>query len=221
MEIKKQKLDDRNGKPLSKVMSVVGILMMLFGVQLVGVGTLSAQKGKIQMPNFESPPGYTTTVQGVTHTYNFYPLTKTILIPWDRMQMNANGLPKGVTTSNVFTCPSATAKNYYNNPFGTLPKFGTPSKTAFQAFHGGTATGTILYFEYAHVLPADAKEQLSKLFFNSTTPPDPNTSTKVEQFLVNNHTVIVWCFRDKTSQVKQDHQEMIFALISEMAEKNK
>lgn len=200
--------------PLSKILSAFGVMVLL----IIGSGILRAQGGKIQMPNFQAPPGHTATVQNVTQTYNFYPLTRTILLPWNRIQMNLNSLPKGVTTSNTFVCPSKTATSYYNNPLGTVPKFGSPFRTGFQVFHGGKATGTILYFEYKHELPADAREILSKLFFGTTTPPDPNTSTKVEQFLVNNHTVIVWCFKDKVSQVKQDHQEMIFALISEMAQ---
>jgi hypothetical protein len=194
------------------------LIGMVFVYLMVATTHTQAQGGKMKMPDFQSPPGYTTTVQNVTQTFNFYPLTRTIQLPWDRLQMNVNSLPKGVSTSNTFVCPSKTAMAYYNNPFGTIPSFGSPARTAFQVFHGGKATGTILYFEYNHELPTNAKEVLSKLFFGTATPPDPNTSTKVEQFLVNNHTVIVWCFKDKTSQVKQDHQEMIFGLISEMAQ---
>ena len=186
----------------------------LFLVVLI-VGASLAASG--QTPTFQAPPGYQTKVQAVHKTYNFYGLTRTIALPWERLQLAEKEIPKGNALSMAFQCPSSTGKKLYNNPKGTLPQFGTPARQAFQTFTGKDGSGTILYFEYKNTLPADAKEQLSKLFFGKTSPPDPNESKAVEQFLVNDNTVVVWCFKNVKSKVKETHQEMMFGLISEVA----
>lgn len=185
-------------------------------VLLLSAGSMYAQNS---MPAFKAPPGYTTKVKDVHQTFNFYGLTRTIPLPWERLPQPEGQIPVGNALSSGFKCPSAKGTKLFNNPQGTLPAFGTPVKQHQQSFKGKDGEGAILYFEYGAKLPADAKEQLSKLFFGAAQPPDPNTSTKVEQFLVNDHTIIVWCFKNPKSRVKEKHQEMIFALVSEMAQK--
>jgi hypothetical protein len=183
---------------------------------VVAVTSLStAQQG--QMPNFQAPPGYTTKVESVHKTYNFYGLTRNILIPWSRLPFPESNIPKGTSLAKAFSCPSKTAEKFYNDPKGVLPSFGTPNKQQFQSFKGKDGDGAILYMEYKNVLPKDAKEQLSKMFFKQAAPPDPNASKAIEQFLVNDHTVIIWCFKNVKSKVKELHQEQIFNLISEVA----
>lgn len=175
-------------------------------------------------PKFQAPPGYTTKVESVHQTFNFYGLTRTILLPWERLPLIESSIPKGNSLSTVFKSPSKVAENLYNAPAKTLPSFGTPARQAFQAFKGKEGDGLILYFEYKNVLPKDAKEQLSKLFFKTSTPPDPNASRAVEQFLVNDHTIIVWCFKNVKSRVKEAHQKQTFEMISDVAtrqDKNK
>ena len=188
----------------------------LFVAMMVMAGTIHAQN---TMPAFKAPPGYTTKVKDVHQTFNFYGLTRTIPLPWERLPQAEGQLPVGNAQSAGFSCPSAKATKLFNDPKGTLPSFGSPVKQHQQSFKGKDGDGAILYLEYGSNLPADAKEQLSKLFFGSPQPPDPNTSKKVEQFLVNDRTVIVWCFKNPKSRVKEKHQEMIFALVSEMAQK--
>ena len=180
---------------------------------------ISTSVAQPKLPPMQAPPGYTTTVKDVHQTFNFYGLTRTIPLPWERIPHATNQLPSGTKVSPTFKCPSAMGTKLYNDPAGTLPSFGTPARQMQQSFTGKDGVGSILYFEYAQTLPADAKAQLSRLFFGKPEPLDPNTSKKMEQFLVNDHTVIVWCFKNLKSRVKEKHQEMIFALVSEMAQK--
>lgn len=189
--------------------------MRLFAVLagLVACVTLSTA----QQPQFKAPPGYTTKVEAVHKTYNFYGLTRTLALPWERLPMADSKLTAGNSSSPAFRSPSATATKLYNDPKGTLPEFGTPSRQAFQTYKGKDGDGCVLFFEYKNVLPANAKDQLSKLFFKTSAPPDPNESTKIEQFLVNDHTLIVWTFKNPKSKVKELHQEHIFNLVSEVA----
>ena len=170
-----------------------------------------------QAPTFKAPPGYQTKVEAVSKTYNFYGLTRTLDLPWNRLKLPESKVPAGNAESSNFKCPSADGTRLYNNPKGVLPSFGTPSKQSFQTYRGKDGDGAVLFFRYTNVLPKDAKEQLSKLFFGSATPPDPNSSQEVEQFLVNDHSVVVWCFKNVKSKVKEAHQEHMFTLISEVA----
>ncbi len=174
--------------------------------------TLSAQA-----PTFQAPPGYQTKVESVHKTYNFYGLTRTLALPWNRLKMPENKVPAGNAESSNFACPSKDAERLYNNPKGALPAFGTPEKQMYQTYRGKDGNGIVLFLRYKNVLPSDAKQQLSKYFFGSATPPDPNSSKEIEQFLVNDHTVIVWAFANVKSKVKEAHQEYIFTLISEVA----
>lgn len=195
---------------------------LTLGLLLLLAVVADAQQSNI--PNFQAPPGYNTKVESVHQTFNFYGLTRTILLPWERLPLIESSIPKGNSLSTVFKSSSKVAEKLYNDPAKTLPSFGTPSRQAFQAFKGKEGDGLILYFEYKNVLPKDAKEQLSMLFFNTATPPDPNTSKAVEQFLVNDHTVIVWCFKNIKSRVKEAHQKQTFDMISDVAtqqDKNK
>lgn len=179
---------------------------------VLAAGTLSAQA-----PTFQAPPGYQTKVESIHKTYNFYGLTRTLALPWDRLKMPERKVPTGNAESSTFKCPSKDAERLYNDPKGALPSFGVPEKQSFQTYRGKDGDGAVLFFRYKNVLPPNAKEQLSKYFFGTATPPDPNSSKEVEQFLVNDHTVIVWCFKGIKSAVKQAHQEYIFNLISEVA----
>ena len=100
-----------------------------------------------------------------------------------------------------------------------ISSFGTPKRKAYQSFRGKDGDGAILFLEYSKILPMDAREQLSKLFFNTPNPPKPAEHKNIEQFLVNDNTIIIWVFSHPKSQVRQDHQEQIFNLVSEMATK--
>lgn len=190
----------------------------IFLIALAGwFGNQQTQPSKV--PQFKAPPGYEAKVQSVSHSYNFYPLKRDLPIQFDQIAMPPSTLSKGISVSKNFSCPSSTAEKFYNNSVSAMPAFGTPSRKGFQAFVGQGADGIVIYFEYSHVLPMDAKEQLSKYFFKSTVPPNPTDSKAVEQFLVNDHTVIVWCFRNPKSKAKEDHQAYIFNMISSIGQK--
>jgi hypothetical protein len=172
-----------------------------------------------QVPQFKAPPGYEAKVQSVSHSYNFYPLKRDLPIQFDQIAMPPSTLSKGISVSKTFSCPSATAEKFYNNSVSAMPSFGTPSRKGFQAFVGQGADGIVIFYEYSHVLPMDAKEQLSKYFFKSTVPPNPTDSKAIEQFLVTDHIVVVWCFRNPKSKAKEDHQTYIFNMISGIGQK--
>lgn len=170
-----------------------------------------------QTPSFQAPPGYQTKVESVHKTYNFYGLTRTLALPWNQLKMPENKVPAGNAESSNFSCPSKDAERFYSNPKGVLPAFGTPEKQMYQTYRGKDGDGIVLFLRYKNVLPSDAKQQLSKYFFGTATPPDPNSSKEIEQFLVNDHTVIVWAFATVKSKVKEAHQEHMFNLISQVA----
>lgn len=184
---------------------------------LLLVSALGLQQQPV-MPKFQAPPGQQVKVVKTVQHYNFYPLTRTIPLPWDRIQMHASQVPKGNKILSSFTCPSAKVSAIQKNPANKLKEFGTPAKQAYQSFAGKDGEGAIVYLEYAQKLPANAKEILSKAIFGKTTPPDPSSGKNKEQFLVNDNTVIIWVFKNDESDVRQSHQQMIFALISEMAQ---
>lgn len=192
--------------------------MISFIALIALAGLLANQQSQTtpqgKVPQFKAPPGYEAKVESVTHSYNFYPLKRDLPIPFDQIAMPPSTLSKGISVSKNFSCPSPNAEQYYNNPTSALPAFGVPSRKSFQAFAGKGEDGIVIFFEYGKILPMDAKEQLSKYFFKSTVPPDPTTSKALEQFLVNDHTVIVWCFRNPKSKAKQDHQAYIFNMIN-------
>ena len=172
-----------------------------------------------QTPQFKAPEGYTTSVQSVTKDYNFYPLTRTVPLPWNRLPLPISQLATGNSTITALRCPSKTAERFYDNPKKVISSFGTPKRKAYQSFRGKDGDGAILFLEYSKILPMDAREQLSKLFFNTPNPPKPAEHKNIEQFLVNDNTIIIWVFSHPKSQVRQDHQEQIFNLVSEMATK--
>ena len=173
------------------------------------------------LPKLNTPPGTTATVKSVTKSFNFYPLTRTVLLPWERLPLPSKLIPAGNTQLTAFMSPSPKVQNYFNNPSKYVPSFGTPKRTHYQSFKGKDGEGVIIYLEYQNKTPENAVEILSKYFFNTKTPPKPTESKAMEQFLVNEHTVIVWAFKETTSKVKEAHQEMIFNLISEVATKKK
>jgi hypothetical protein len=173
------------------------------------------------MPKFNAPPGQQVNVVKTVQHYNFYPLTRTILIPWNRLLMNPGQVPSGNKILSTFVCPSAKISAIHRGPQGKLKSFGAPSKHAYQSFSGKDGDGAIVYMEYTNKLPANAKEVLSKVIFGTNTPPEPKSGGPGDQFLVNDHTVIIWSFKNEESQVRQEHQKMIFALISEMANAQK
>lgn len=165
-----------------------------------------------QMPNL----GKNAKVVKTVKHYNFYPLTRTIPLPWDRLPLPSNQIPAGNKLLSAFVSPSAKVAAIQKDPAGKLKAFGTPQKQGYQSFNGKDGQGAIVFLEYANKLPANAKEVLSQAIFGKKDPPDPNKGTHKEQFLVNDNTVIIWAFQNDESQVRQNHQEMIFSLISEM-----
>lgn len=171
------------------------------------------------VPQFKTQPGYTTSVQSMTKNYNFYPITRTIMLPWNRLPLPLSKISEGNTNITALRCPSKTAERFYDNPKKVLSSFGTPKRKAYQSFRGKDGDGAVLFLEFGKVLPMDAREQLSKMLFNTSVPPDPNKHANIEQFLVTDHTIIIWVFNDPKSQVRQDHQDQIFNLVSEMATK--
>ena len=189
------------------------IALMIFAISW---GSLLAQQPSA-VPQLKGPPGTKTTVTSMTKTFNFYPLRRTVRLPWDRLQMAYSQVPEGNQLLSVFKSPSAKAQRFFDNPTKYVPQFGSPKRRAFQTFAGKDGDGIILYMEYDKKTPENAKEILSKYLFGTSEPPHPNSSDRMEQFLVNEHTVIVWAFAETKSMVKQTHQEMIFNLISEVA----
>ncbi len=170
-----------------------------------------------QAPVFKSAPGQKVNVVSTVKHFNFYPLTRTIPLPWSRLPLPKDKIPKGNNLLSTFSSPSSKIAAIQKDPAGKLKEFGTPSKQAWQAFNGKDGPGAIVFFEYEKKLPDNAKEILSQLIFGKKTPPEPKQGGPMEQFLVNDHTVILWAFKKDDSQVRQAHQDMIFSLISEMA----
>jgi hypothetical protein len=172
-----------------------------------------------QMPSFSTPPGTKATVQSVSKSYNFYPLTRNILLPWNRLQLPAQDVPAGNSLISSLLTVSPKSQNFYDNPSKYVSGFGSPAKRTHQAFKGKDGEGMIYYLEFTNKTPGNSVALLSKYFFGKNDPPNPNESKFREQFLVNEHTVIIWAFANTKSKVKEVHQEMIFNLISEMATK--
>jgi len=181
-------------------------------------GTVSNAQSP-QLPKIQSPPGTTTQVQSITKTYNFYPLNRSVKLPWDRLQLAPTSIPSGNSLLSSFQCPSPKAQNFFDNPAKYVPQLGVQKTRAYQSFRGKDGDGAILYIEYKNNTPENAVEILSKYFFNKATPPNTNDSKDPVQFLVNERTLIVWVFANPKSKVKETHQEYIFNLITEMATK--
>lgn len=190
-------------------------------LSLLLISALLGAQQQPKMPNFQAPPGQQVKVVKTVQHYNFYPLTRTIPLPWDRIQLPPSLVPKGNKILSTFVSPSSKLSAIHKDPTGKLKEFGTPAKHAYQSFSGKDGDGAIVYLEYANKLPDNAKEVLSLAIFGKKTPPEPTDGKHKEQFLVNDHTVIIWAFKNDESQVRQDHQQMIFALISEMAQAQK
>lgn len=191
--------------------------LLVLAFLAIASGVSIAQGSSV--PNFNTPPGTKATVQSVTKTFNFYPLTRTVQLPWDRLPLSPSAVPTGNTLLSAFASPSRKVQDFYNNPQKYVAQFGTPKRRSQQSFKGKDGDGVIIFLEYDKKTPNNAVEILSKYFFNSSTPPKPDVSTNMEQFLVNEHTVIVWAFAKKGSKVKETHQDMIFNLITEVATK--
>lgn len=188
--------------------------MIILLIAVIGASTAMAQQ-----PSFQAPPGYTTQVGETHRTYNFYKLTRTVLLPWDQMQMPESSIPTGNAPIYALRSPSKKATKFYDNTKNALSSFGTPKRKTYQCYQGKDGNGAVMFFEFDNVLPIDAVQQLSKYFFNTSTPPNPTGSTKVEQFLVNDHQVIIWTFQNPKSKVKEEHQKYIFELVSKSASK--
>lgn len=171
----------------------------------------------MQPPQFQAAPGQNVKVVKTVKHFNFYPLTRTIPLPWERLPLPTNKIPAGNKLLSTFVCPSDIITAIQKDPAKKIKEFGTPAKQGYQSFSGKDGQGAIVYLEYEKKLPDNAKEILSKLIFGKKEPPTPKEGGPMEQFLVNDHTVILWAFKNDESQVRQDHQDMIFALISEMA----
>jgi len=170
-------------------------------------------------PQFKAPPGYTTKIESKTSTYNFYPMKRGLPMPYDRMPLPKDKIPKGFSLSTTMLNPSPKAEGFYNDPAKVISSFGAPSRKSFQAFKGKGGDGVVLFFEYSAGLPMDEKDVLAKYLFNKTTPPDPNTQKEAEQFMLADNLIVIWCFRNPKSEVRLAHQQYVFELISEVAQK--
>ena len=192
---------------------------MMRAVLVLAIGSVAIAQ---QMPPSLSPQSPTKTPQGQTvkvlsetQRYNFTKLTRTIPLPWNELQMPASKVPDGIKLVNTFACPSAVAEKFFKETAKVDAAIGTPTRTAFQTFKGGTSDGIILYMEWDKVLPADARVRICKFIYKANEKPE--NIDKTEEFLVNDHTVIMWCCRNPDAKVKMAHQRQTFELISRVA----
>jgi hypothetical protein len=193
---------------------------------LVHVGAIAQKKPVVrtqtvqnqQIPNIQAPPGYTTKVEKVTKSYNYWGLKREIPLPWDRIVMQSAEIPAGVKLSDNSVSPSKDAMALFADPASKLRGVGAPARSLAQHFKGKNKRdeGTILYIEWSKKLPADMREQLARLFYKKDVRPD---GPQTVEFIVNENTLIIWAFKNHESAVKQAHQEKIFNLVSEIANK--
>lgn len=194
---------------------------LVLAVVSVAVAQQAPPSIRPQIPT-KTPQGQTVKVLSETQRYNFTKLTRTIPLPWNELQLPASKVPDGIKLVKYFSCPSAVAEKFFKETAKVDGTIGTPTRTAFQTFKGGTSEGVILYMEWDKVLPADARVRICKHIYKANEKPE--NIDKTEEFLVNDHTVIMWCFRNPDAKVKMAHQRQTFELISRVAtemQKNK
>ncbi|CAN5387220.1 hypothetical protein BH10BAC6_BH10BAC6_03390 [soil metagenome] len=202
--------------PILRTVLVLVVVSVAVSVARQMPPTLSTQ-----IPT-KTPQGQTVKVLSETQRYNFTKLTRTIPLPWNELQLPASKVPNGIKLISSFACPSAVAEKFFKETAKADGAIGAPSRTAFQTFKGGTSDGVILYMEWDKVLPADARVRICKFIYKTNEKPE--NIDKTEEFLVNDHTVIMWCFRNPDAKVKMAHQRQTFELISRVAtemQKNK
>lgn len=199
------------------------LLRIALVLVIVSIG-VAQQAPQSLMPQFptKTADGKTVKVVSESQRFNFSKLTRTIPLPWNELQLLPADVPSGVKVVPDFICPSPAAQSLFKETTKVLPAFGAPARTAFQTFKGATTDGIILYMEWKNVLPADARVQICKLVYKANEKPE--NVDKTEEFLVNDHTVIMWCFKNPDAKVKMVHQRKTFELISRVAtemQKNK
>jgi len=195
--------------------------VVVFAIVSVAVAQQAPPSLSPMIPT-KTPQGQTVKVVSETQRYNFTKLTRTIPLPWNELQMPASKVPDGVKLVKEFSCPSSVAEKFFKETQKVDGAIGTPTRTAFQTFKGGSSDGVILYMEWDKVLPADARVRICKHIYKANEKPE--NIDKTEEFLVNDHTVIMWCFRNPDAKVKMAHQRQTFELISRVAtemQKNK
>lgn len=193
------------------------LLAVMMTVTMLGA-TAQRNPKPPAMPNIQAPPGYTTKVESVVKSYNYWGLKREIPLPWDRIVMQRSEIPNGVKTSEKSTSPSKDASDLFADPASKLKGVSAPSRTLAQHFKGKNKRddGTIFYMEWSQKLPANIREQLAQVFYKKNIRPD---GPQTVEFIVNENTLIIWAFKTHESSVKQAHQEKIFNLVSEIANK--
>lgn len=181
---------------------------------VTAVGQHKPKPGEPALPPMNLPPGYTAKVQKTTVSYNFHGLTRDLPIPLDRTLMTPADMPAGVSPVQAFSAPTKTVERFFQDPSGTLPSFGTPTRKVHQTFAAKGNTGTILYLEYPNKLPEDMRLQLAKLFWNKR---ELLNSPQDVEFACTDHLVIVWNFKNAESEVKTNSQRKFFDTVSEIA----
>lgn len=173
--------------------------------------------GAQQIPGIKAPPGYTAKVTSTTSRYDFSKLNREIPLQFDAFIYQPNEITKGWKEVTKFKTHSKISADFFNNPTGLVPSLGTLNRKVSQTFTGkGNDEGSILYFEFAQPLPADARKLICRLLYKQDEKP-VNKDTK-DELLVGNRMIILWSFKNPISQLKQDHQRKTFDLIGAYAQ---
>lgn len=172
----------------------------------------------VPMPPINAGPGRSVEVKSVVKHYNFWGLKREVALPWERILLKKSAIPTGVKLSSTSMSPSPSLTKLIASPSIMLGGIEAPAKKEVQHFKGTNAAdnGTIVYLHWSKKLPADMRERLAKIFYSKNVRPD---GPQLVEFIVNDNTVIIWAFTKHESAVKQAHQEEIFNLVSEIANK--
>jgi hypothetical protein len=191
--------------------------LLALAVAFSSVAALAQHKpkpGEPGLPPMNLPPGYSAKVQKTTVSYNFHGLTRDLPIPLDKTLLTPADMPTGVAPVQAFAAPTKIVDKFFQDPAGTLPSFGSPTRKVHQTFAAKGNVGTIVYLEYPKKLPEDMRLQLAKLFWNKRELL--NAPQDVE-FACTDNLVIVWNFKNAESDVKVNSQRKFFETVSEVA----
>ncbi|MBU3741011.1 MAG: hypothetical protein FGM24_01875 [Candidatus Kapabacteria bacterium] len=172
----------------------------------------------VPMPPINAGPGRTVEVKSVVKHYNFWGLKREVPLPWDQIVMKKSAIPQGVKLVSTTMSPSPALTKLIASPSIMLGGIESPAKKEVQHFKGTNAAdnGTIVYMHWNKKLPADMRERLAKIFYSKNVRPD---GPQLVEFIVNDNTLIIWGFTKHESAVKQGHQEEIFNVVSDLANK--